>query len=134
VSRLGGRDIIAGGLLRGRVRIWSEHGDIVGDLSTSLTGRGAAVAVGRLCGRDVIITGGCGDGKVRIWDADGHPIGDPFTGGPTSQKIAVAIGRLRGRDVIVTAGHDAAVRIWDTAARSAITLPTIHSPRHCHSR
>ena len=92
------------------MRIWDEAGHPVGEPLTGHYGSVAAVAVGRLGGRDVIVSGS-GDNTVRIWDEAGHPVGEPLTG-HTGPVMAVAVGRLGGQDVIVSGSEDATVRIW----------------------
>ncbi|MEU8186115.1 hypothetical protein AB0C00_02180, partial [Micromonospora carbonacea] len=77
----GDRDVIVsgGGSGDGTVRVWDQHGRLIGDPLDSYADWISAVAVGRLGDRDVIVSGGGdGDGTVRVWDQHGRLIGDPL--------------------------------------------------------
>jgi WD40 repeat protein len=102
--------------------VWdAATGQPHGDPVTGHTDRVAAVAIGRVGGRDVIVSGSH-DHTVRVWDAaTGQPHGDPLTG-HTDRVTAVAIGRVGDRDVIVSASEDNTVRIWDFAEGGSLVI------------
>ncbi|PSL55795.1 WD40 repeat protein [Saccharothrix carnea] len=112
-GRWNGRDVLAGSVDDGLVRLWDVEGAVVASFPGT-----APLAWGEVDGRAVLATR-TADGDAQVWD------GEPRTLRTPDGVTALAWGEVAGRPVLACAGKRGRVRLWsDFARRPAAELTT----------
>jgi Tol biopolymer transport system component len=121
--------LLASGDEAGEVRVWNVPDDTPRYVLPALEGEAYALAFSP-DGKSLLTAAAQGNGDINIWDAEtGKP--DGALKGHTSGLYEVSFGR--DGKTLVSGGRDAAVRVWDFAARREVQVIPVPDGRWIRS-